>query len=139
MDASVPAGGSVAVMTGLRLLPFTGNERYRQVAESCFQTYAQHLAQYPGGMATLLAALDLYLSSPTEVTLVGGAPAEWLAELGKRYLPNLVLTAIDGPRADAPIWEGKAPVAGRPTGYVCRNFACSAPATSWDELKAHLE
>jgi hypothetical protein len=139
MDASVPAGASVAVMTGLRLLPFTGNDRYRQVAESVFQTYSQHLSEYPGGMASLLAALDLYLSSPTEVTLVGGAPPEWLAELGKVYLPNLVLTAIDAPRSEAPIWAGKTAQDGRPTAYVCRNFACSAPATSWAELAGHLD
>lgn len=138
MDASVPAGGSVAVMTGLRLLPFTGNERYRQVAESTFQTYAQHLRQYPGGMATLLAALDLYLASPTEVTFVGRAPEEWLAALGKRYVPNLVMTQIEGPRVDGPIWEGKTAVDGKLTVYVCRNFACSPPATSWAAVEQHL-
>lgn len=138
MDASVPAGSSVAVMTGLRLLPFTGNERYRQVAESVFQTYSQQMQQYPGGMATLLAALDLYLSAPTEVTLVGGAPAAWLAGLGERYLPNLVLTAIPTPRSERPIWVGKSAIDGEPTGYVCRNFACSAPATTWDDLAQHL-
>lgn len=138
MDASVPAGSSVAVMTGLRLLPFTGNERYRQVAESVFQTYSQQMRQYPGGMATLLAALDLYLSSPTEVTLVGGAPGEWLMELGQFYLPNLVLTALPSPRAKRPIWAGKSAIDGGPTGYVCRNFACSAPATTWEDLAQHL-
>jgi uncharacterized protein YyaL (SSP411 family) len=138
MDASVPAGASVAVMTGLRLVPFTGEARYTSVAEAVFQTYATHLRQYPGGMASLLAALDLYLSAPTEVTLVGGAPEAWLAELGRLYLPNLVLTSIDGPRAEAPIWAGKAAMAAQPTAYVCRHFACSAPVTAWPDLHALL-
>jgi uncharacterized protein YyaL (SSP411 family) len=137
-DASTPAGASVAVMTGLRLIPFTGKERYRAVAERTFRTWAEHMRRFPGGMATLLAALDLYLSSPTEVTLVGEAPEAWLAELGRRYLPNLVLTQIGAPREERPIWAGKKQVEGKPTAYVCRNFACSAPVTSWAELAGLL-
>jgi uncharacterized protein YyaL (SSP411 family) len=138
MDSSTPAGSSVAVMNLLRLIPFTGDDSFREVAEQVFRTYKLHMEQMPGGMASLLQALDLYLSSPTEVTLVGDAPEEWLERLGRLYLPDLVLTQIAEPREDAPIWAGKAVKDGAPTLYVCRNFACSPPATTWEEALPHL-
>ena len=137
-DASTPAGASVAVMNLLRLYPFTGDDSFRQIAEAAFRAYREQMERYPGGMATLLQALDLYLSSPTEVTLVGDPPEEWLQKLGTFYQPNLVLTRTDGPREDVPIWAGKEAKEGRPTAYVCRNFACSPPATDWAEVEQHL-
>jgi uncharacterized protein YyaL (SSP411 family) len=97
------------------------------------------MEKMPGGFGTLLQALDLYLSSPTEVTLVGDAPEEWLEQLGRRFEPNLVLTRIDHPREEAPIWAGKTLKDDQPTAYVCRNFACSPPATTWNDLETHLK
>jgi uncharacterized protein YyaL (SSP411 family) len=138
MDSSAPAASSVAVMNLLRLQPFTGDDIFREVAEQCFKTYRLHMEKMPGGMATLLQALDLYLSSPTEVTLVGAVPEEWLVRLGRLYLPNLVLTGGDYPLDYAPIWEGKTAKDGAPTLYVCRNFACSAPVTDWREAEPLL-
>ena len=34
--------------------------------------------------------------------------------------------------------EGKAPVAGKPTAYLCRDFACLPPITDAAELEAKL-
>lgn len=138
MDSSTPAGSSIAVMNLLRLIPFTGDDTFRTVAEQVFKTYRLHMEKMPGGTASLLQALDLYLSSPTEVTLVGEAPEAWLAELGRLYLPDLVLTRVDGSRDEAPIWAGKTAKEGKPTLYVCRNFACSPPVTEWEHALAHL-
>ncbi|HEY3367745.1 MAG TPA: thioredoxin domain-containing protein [Symbiobacteriaceae bacterium] len=138
MDSSTPAGTAVTVATLLRLLPFTGDETFREVAEQVFRTYQPHMERFPSAMGSLLGALDLYLSSPTEVTLVGDVPEDWLQRLGRQYLPNLVLTRIDGPRPEAPIWSGKEPVAERPTAYICRDFACSPPVTDWSEAEQHL-
>ncbi|WP_374711666.1 thioredoxin domain-containing protein [Symbiobacterium terraclitae] len=138
MDASVPAGSAVAAMNLLRLQPYRGDDRFRTTAEEAFRRHRDLMSRAPGGTATMLQALDFYLSSPTEVTLVGGAPEAWLEALGRRYEPNLVLTRVDAPRDDAPIWAGKAAVGGAPTAYVCRNFACSPPATTWEELAQYL-
>jgi uncharacterized protein len=138
MDSSCPAGSSVAVMNLLRLIPFTGDDTFREIAEQVFRTYSLHMEKMPGGMATLLQALDFYLSSPTEVTLVGDVPEEWLSRLGRIYLPNLVLTRVGQARDDAPIWAGKAAKEGAPTAYICQHFACSPPATTWAEIEGYL-
>ncbi|MFO7171438.1 MAG: thioredoxin domain-containing protein [Bacillota bacterium] len=164
-DSAIPADSSVMVMNLLRLYPFTGEERFRAVAEAIFQSYRGQMERYPGGMASLLSALDFYLQGALEVTIVAPADdpeaAQWLRQLGRRYLPNLVLTRITpdrvpGPGGDPvpaqkeaaapppalppapPIWAGKAAADGRATAYVCRNFACSPPATTWEAIAAHL-
>jgi len=137
-DSSVPSGAAVAVMNLMRLQPYRRDDRFRLVAEAVFCAHRDLMARAPGATAALLQALDFYLSGPTEVTLVGDAPEAWLSELGRRYEPNLVLTRILAPRDDAPIWAGKIAVNGS-TAYVCRNFTCSPPAATWDELAQHLD
>ncbi|MGE5673336.1 MAG: thioredoxin domain-containing protein [Mycobacterium leprae] len=139
LDSSTPAGTGIMAATLLRLHPFTGDEAFREVAEAIFSAHWPQMERYPSATASLLQALDLYQSSPTEVTLIGETPEDWLAQLGWRYLPNLVLTRIAAPRDDAPIWAGKSLYKERPTIYVCRNFACSPPANDWAEAALHLE
>jgi uncharacterized protein YyaL (SSP411 family) len=137
-DSSTPSGASVAVMNLLRLYPFTGDETFQATAETVFRTYQQHMERMPSGMGSMLQALDLYLSSPTEVTFVGNPPEEWLAQLGRIYLPNLVLTQTLAPLAGRPIWADKSTTNGQPTVYVCKNFACSPPATTWPDAESYL-
>jgi uncharacterized protein YyaL (SSP411 family) len=39
----------------------------------------------------------------------------------------------------SPLLQGKSQVGANPTVYVCHNSTCSAPVTSWDELKPLLD
>ncbi len=142
-DSATPAANSIATLNLLRLLPFTGETADREKAEQVFRAHRPHMERMAWGMSSLLAALDFYLSGGTEVTLVGPADAPevaaWARELGTRYLPNLVLTRVDPPgRSGRPIWTGKTQQDGRPTLYVCKDFACSPPATDWSEAAAWL-
>jgi uncharacterized protein YyaL (SSP411 family) len=57
------------------------------------------------------------------------------------YLPNMTLQLASGTDALeklSPLLEGKIQIQGKPTVYVCQNFTCSAPVTSWQELKPLL-
>jgi len=125
-DQSTPAGSSISVINLLRLAPHTGDDSAREIAEAALRTYESYMAKMPSGMGSMLQALDLYHSGPTEVTLIGDTREEWLEQLGRHYLPNLVLAR-------------RAPLQGAPSLTVCRNFACSAPVTSWDDAARLLD
>jgi uncharacterized protein YyaL (SSP411 family) len=38
----------------------------------------------------------------------------------------------------SPLLQGKSQIDGKSTAYVCYDFTCSAPVTSWTELKPLL-
>ena len=145
-DASIPSGNAMATQALLRLYHITGNDDYRGRAEQVLRSYYEAMASQPFGFAHMLCALDLYMNPPKEIVVVGEANDPQTKELVRQvqafYLPNktLLLTSPKMPlEIISPLLQGKSQVDGKPTVYVCHNFTCSAPVTSWVELKALLE
>jgi hypothetical protein len=61
-------------------------------------------------------------------------------EVFGRFQPNrVVVGAVDGNPAGIPLLEGRQPVAGRATAFVCRNYACDLPATDAETLGRQLD
>ena len=145
-DGSIPSGNAIATQLLLRLYHLTGIEDYLKRAEEILRSYYDAMEGQPFGFAHLLCALDLYLNKPKEIVVVGkretSAIAELVREINSLYLPNKTLQLV-GPNEPleriSPLLQGKNPVDGKPTVYVCQNFTCSAPVTSWQELKPLLE
>ncbi|HSK31272.1 MAG TPA: thioredoxin domain-containing protein, partial [Candidatus Limnocylindria bacterium] len=145
-DASIPSGNAMATQALLRLYHCTGNDEYRNRAETVLRSYYEAMASQPFGFAHLLCALDQYMNPAKEIFVVGEPDDEETRALIKQiqslYLPNKTLQLIS-PRAGlenvSPLLQGKAQVNGKTTVYVCQNFTCSAPVTKWTELKTLLE
>ena len=146
VDASIPSGNAMATQLLLRLAYITGNEKYQKHAETVLRSYYSAMESQPFGFAHLLCALDFHLNKPKEIVVVGKhdepQTAALLKEISKLYLPNSVLQLVGPDEAlenISPLLRGKAQIDGKPTVYVCENFTCSAPVTSWSELKPLLE
>jgi uncharacterized protein YyaL (SSP411 family) len=145
-DASIPSGNAMATQLLLRLYHMTGDDRYNQHAERVLRSYYDAMESQPFGFAHLLCALDFYLEKAKEVVVVGerGEPRvdELLMKIHSVYQPNMTiqLASPSEPLENrSPLLRGKSQVGGNPTVYVCQNYTCSAPATSWDELRPLIE
>jgi uncharacterized protein YyaL (SSP411 family) len=141
-DASIPSGNAMATQLFLRLHHITGDQRYYQCADKVLRSYYEAMENQPFGFAHLLCALDFYLEKPKEVVVVGerGDPRveELLTKIHSIYQPNMTIELASEKEVaemQSPWLRGKSQVGGKPTVYVCHNFTCSAPVTSWDELK----
>ena len=145
-DASIPSGNSMATHLLLRLHHLTGREDYLKRAETVLRSYYDAMMSQPFGFAHMLCSLDLYLRKPKEIVVIGNREDTNVAELVSRihsvYLPNKSLQ-LAGPDQSlekvSPLLQGKTQLDGKPTVYVCHNFTCSAPVTSWEELKSLLD
>ena len=145
-DSAIPSGNAVAAMNFLRLHHYTGEQAYLDRAEQTFRLFRTHMGQNPFGTASLLCALDFYLAKPKEIVLVGtrdsAEKTDFLSKIYGRYVPNKTLVVVDGEGKDAHYVpdsaKGKTAIDGKPTAYVCHNFACSQPVTDWEALEKLL-
>ncbi|HSN04796.1 MAG TPA: thioredoxin domain-containing protein [Nitrospira sp.] len=141
-DSAMPAGNAVAVQVLIRLFSLTGVRLYDERAAQTLRVFRKLMDQNAYGASALLCGLDLYLSRPLEVVIVGerGHPVteSLLAAVHQRYVPNKVLLVIDESRGgrewELPMAAGKTSVNGQPTAYVCRRSTCSTPVTDPAQL-----
>ena len=145
-DGSVPSGNAAAAQFLLRLYHFTGAEDYLARSEKVLHCYYGWMQQQPFGFAHMLCALDLFISKPKEIVIVGRQSDAKTQELIRRihhlYLPNRTLSVADPDEPlekISPLLAGKRQIGDQPTAYVCHNYTCSAPVTTWEDLKSLLE
>jgi len=146
-DTAMPSGASSACLLLLRMGAYTGRDDLEQRARALLRQVAPRLAQVPEAMGGWLCALDFALASPTEVAILGPVDHPGVQalrrEVFRRFLPRRVLAGADPSDPSAcegiPLLEGKAPVNGQPTAFVCERYACQAPMTNPADLARQLE
>ena len=135
-DHPIPAGNSSAAYGLLRLAALTGEQNYAERAESVLRLLHELGPKHPQAFGHMLQALDFQLAPVKEVALVGDELRSLERVVRDSFRPHLVLAG--GEPDGVPLLDGRDPVEGRPTAYVCEHFACRAPVTEPSELEELL-
>ncbi len=126
-DNPVPSGNSMLAHLLLRLARIYGDDELERLAAGVLRIVHGALTRVPSAFGWALCALDLYLSPPRELAIIG-APEDELARAALApFDPNTVVAF--GPSEAVPLLAGKGRLGGKPTVYVCERFACRAPVT----------
>jgi uncharacterized protein YyaL (SSP411 family) len=131
-DNPTPAGSSMLAFVGLRLARIWGDDALERQAVGALRLVRDLLPRAPSAFGWALCALDLHLSPPRELAIVGGPDSEVARAALRGFDPNAVVAF--GPAEDIPLLEGRTLVGGRPAVYACERFACRAPVTDASEL-----
>jgi len=141
-DTPTPSGNSMLAYVLLKLSRIWGEDELEQLGVGVLRLVAPALTRAPTAFGWALCALDLYLSSPRELAVVGSVDSPVARAALAPFQPNTVVAVGDEVRpwdvhaSDAsegltppPLLEGKTLVDGRSAVYVCERFACKAPVT----------
>jgi uncharacterized protein YyaL (SSP411 family) len=131
-DTPVPSGNSMLASVLLRLSRLWADEELERRAVSVFRLAEPALRRAPGFFAWMLCGIDLWLSAPRELAIVGDVEAPVARRALEPFQPQTVVAV--GPSADVPLLAGKGLVDGRPAVYVCERFVCRAPVTEPEEV-----
>ena len=139
-DNAIPSGGAMAAEVLLRLAAFTGERKYGDAAETAIAGALPYARRYPTAFAEWLSAFTFAVGDAVEIAIVGDPVApdtRALLEVVRAGFRPLAVVAM-GAAGHVPVLEGRPLRDGRATAYVCRNFACRAPATEPADLAAQL-
>jgi uncharacterized protein len=131
-DNPLPSGNSMLAHVLLRLARIWGDDELERRAVGVLRLVAPALTRAPTAFGWALCALDLYLSPPRELAIVGGVDSPVARAALAPFRPDTVVAV--GPAESIPLLAGKALVDGKPAVYVCERFACQAPVTDPKEL-----
>jgi uncharacterized protein YyaL (SSP411 family) len=145
-DGAEPTASSVSVLNLLTLshLSEAHAAAWTAKVEKTLRLFAQRLEQAGRAVPMMAAALSAYAAGPQQIIVVGEGDAAGLTRsIATHYLPFATLLTLSEPRRDQiggalPLVAAMKPVEGKAAAYICRNFTCSPPATSVEELEQAL-
>ncbi|MEM8684942.1 MAG: thioredoxin domain-containing protein [Pseudomonadota bacterium] len=140
-DEALPSGNGIGLFALQRLGLLLGETRYLTAAERGLRTAWQAMQDYPHGHASLLNALDDYLTPPESIILRGPADeiGNWQRSANRLFAPKRMVFAIDDCEQDLPAGlRDKASKDGETLAYRCVGTRCELPVTSWEALAASL-
>jgi uncharacterized protein YyaL (SSP411 family) len=149
-DSPTPAGNPAAAIALLRLHPYSGEKKNREIAQGTLETFAGIAGHFGIFGATYGLAVSLYSQPHTQVAIVGkDEMADQLYQsaispfsISKsvlRFDPDHVVAenlppALAGTIANLPDVKQKKSLA-----LVCSEFACQPPIDNPDELRGQLQ
>jgi uncharacterized protein len=135
-DHPIPSGNASAAYGLLRLAALTGEHEYERQGLGVLRLFVELAPQHPNAFAHLLQGLDFHLAPVREIALAGDDVGALERVVRGEFRPHVVMAG--GPSDGVPLLEGRGPVDGKATAYVCERFACKAPVTEPAELEALL-
>jgi hypothetical protein len=146
-DSVKPCGGSSAAEVMLRVSRITGDGSHEKSAAAMLGLVRDQMLAHPLASGNWLCALDLHLSDPEEIVVLGrrGDPdtAALLTAIHGRYLPKKVLVGFQPGDPVIPpaaiLTKERKMVQGHPTVYICHRRTCHPPVTDPDQLQRLLQ
>jgi uncharacterized protein len=126
-DNPTPAGSSMLAFLLLRLARIWGDDELERSAVGALRLVRDLLPRAPAAFGWALCAVELHLSPPRELAIVGDPQSDVARAALRGFDPNAVVAF--GPADDVPLLAGKTLVEEQPAVYVCERFACRAPVT----------
>jgi uncharacterized protein YyaL (SSP411 family) len=143
-DNATPSGNALACEALLKLAEFTGDGKYRDLAEKALGLVVGMAVRYPTGFGRWLSAADFALGKTKQVAVMHEADDEnalaLIRVVQSAYRPNVIIAASSYPPAgDVPALLMERPLKnGKATVYVCEGFVCKNPVTTITELEELL-
>jgi hypothetical protein len=141
-DNAIPSGTSLAAELLARLAELYHDVDARRRATWIIETQLPTMQRYPSAFGHALGVADMLIHGAVELAIVGepGTPDFSALEraAAERYVPSLVI-AGGASSGHIALLADRDARDGRATAYVCRSYACEAPATSVELLVEQLD
>jgi uncharacterized protein YyaL (SSP411 family) len=143
-DGPSPSGAFAVAGALLSYSALTGSTPHREAAAAALAILGPIASRFPRAAGSGLAVAEALISGPAEIAIVGPAADPRTAGLHQAALraapPGAVLALGDGVSdGGIPLLEARGLAGGAPAAYVCRGFACLAPVTEPEALRAALQ
>ena len=146
-DTAIPSGASAAVLNLLRLARLTGNEKMAEKGENYLTSLYSEYFHQPLAYSFLLISLDWILGPNHELLIASEnvkTPSDILSKTFFRcFIPRTVIHGYSQTNHDMedilPAIQGKTPVNGVPTAYICSGQGCRPPTTIAKEMLSLLK
>lgn len=144
-DNATPCGNSLACEALVKMAEYTGEGKYRDLAEKSLSLITSFTLRYPLGFARWLSVVENVSGNMKQIALIGEAGENQFEAMKKviqaEYRPNIIVACSPYPiKENAPaLLNDRIMVQNQTTAYVCEGFACKQPTTDIETLLEQLQ
>jgi len=146
-DGATPSGNSVAALNFIRLARMTGQHELEEKAQNMFSIFGKQVQRMARGYAFFLTAMLFSISKSKDVVLVADsdhADTENMLNVIREDFRPFTMTIFCSDKFESikelvPFIENYKTIDGKPTAYICENFACRAPIIDLKEFRKTLQ
>ena len=144
-DNATPSGNALACEALIKMAEFTGEGKYRDLAEKSLSLITSFSLRYPLGFARWLSAAENASGNMKQVAVLGEAGEEKFEAMLKiiqaEYRPNVVISVSSYPiKENSPaLLNDRIMIKNQSTVYVCEGFVCKQPTTEIETLIKQLK
>lgn len=138
-DGAIPSGNSVMALNLIRLARITSDNKYEEYVHNLFKTFSGTVKQSPASSSFLLTAFQ-YLISPSHEIIISckkysTETANIIRELNNAFIPNkVVILKTEQNKLPFDYLDNYSTENNYPTIYVCKNYKCSLPVHSVNDV-----
>jgi hypothetical protein len=155
-DLAIPSGNSVATSNLIKLYYYTQEEDLLAKADQMIQRMSKPAVGNPFGFGQLLSAMYLRMKTPLEISIIKNREYSELGNyVNRKFLPNAI-TAIVNKTSLAELDkypyfksksindskknnnENESKNNNKEFAFVCKDFACSLPISTIDDLEKNI-
>ena len=141
-DGAMPSGNSIAMMNLLRLGRMTANTEWEQMADKSLKLFGKSIEKAPTSFGAALQSVDFVEGNSQEIVIAGSQDdseiEQFIRLLHDYFLPRAVIILHDPEdntiRNLVPYLSDFGMKDGKPTAYVCQNYACELPTNDPDKM-----
>ena len=148
-DLAIPSGNSIAVSNLIKLHYYTQNDDFLKKADQMIRRLSKPAVGNPFGFGQLLSAAYLRIKPPLEISVLKqGVDSQLGRHINSKFLPNAITAIVDQsslPELEKyPYFKKKAVDSFKDNNnhseyaYVCKNFTCSLPINTINELEQNI-
>lgn len=146
-DGAIPSGNSYALLNLIKLWKITSDTKYQELIDKQINAFISKIAEYPTAYTKFIATM-LYSNNHTyEIVIVSdnqiNAP-EIIKHINNKYIPDKTIIFKENENVFelykiSPYTREMSMLDGRATVYVCKNFNCSLPVTTIEQIDKLIE
>lgn len=136
-DGVTPAGNSVMLSNLYRLYRISGLENYKESYEGIVSKIISIVEKFPLSFSNYASELITIHRPLPEVVIIGKDYSNLVRDLGKKFLPGLVLLASEVQTKSLPLFINRGNF-GETISYICHNQTCDLPIENQNNLNSVL-
>ncbi len=146
-DGAIPSSNSYALLNLIKLWKITSDTKYQELINKQFAAFKDKIAEYPSAYTKFITSM-LYSNFHTYEIVIASEnisdAKDIIKYLNTKFLPDRTIlmkekNSIFELLKISPYTREMGIIDGKATIYICKNFSCSLPVTSLEQLEKLLE